>query len=390
MQALLDDGTIKIDIAQQQDVMRKKYLNKHPYKIYQGSDGRWTTYLPTPSGRIMKRKRTRKEIEDLVIDYWENQDYNPTLHEVFDEWNDRRRDLGKISDATHERYRQTFLRHCQNIADIGIKNLSSENIQDFLEEELYDKQMTAKAFSGLKTIIRGTLKRAKKRKLTTINISELFDDLDVSEHDFKKVIKEDYEEVFNESETKKIVTYLMDNLDINNLGILLIFVTGIRVGELVCLKHSDFDGNTFKIRRTETRKRLPGKSVYEVKEYPKTDAGIRTVIIPSSFNWLVSMIRKTNPFEEYIFSKNGKRMTTNAIRKRLERICKWNGIYPKSPHKIRKTYITILFDNHIDNNLIQQQVGHASVDIGEKHYHRNRKSIERKTEILSAIPDFKF
>ena len=34
--------------------------------------------------------------------------------------------------------------------------------------------------------------------------------------------------------------YLEDNLDIRNLGILLMFLTGIRVGELVTLKHEDF------------------------------------------------------------------------------------------------------------------------------------------------------
>ena len=85
--------------------------------------------------------------------------------------------------------------------------------------------------------------------------------------------------------------------------------------------------------------------------------------------------------------KNGKRMTTNAIRKRLERVCKWLDIYPKSPHKIRKTYITILFDNHVDNDMIRQQVGHASIYVGEKYYHRNRKTLEKKTEILSTIPE---
>ena len=385
---LVEHGILKSAThTPEEEIMREKILRQHPYKIYKGSDGRWTTYLPTPSGRIVKKKKSKKELEDLVIAFWEGNDENPSFQEVFTEWNDRRRDLGKISDATHERYRQTFLRHCQSISNTGIKNLTSESLQDLLEEELYDKNLTAKAFSNLKTIIRGTLKRAKKRKLTNISITEMFDDLDVSEHDFKKTIKEDYEEVYNEKETQKIVGYLRENLDINNLGILLMFVSGIRVGELVTLKHADFTGNSFKVRRTETRKRLPGKSIYEVKDFPKTDAGVRTVVIPESFNWLVAEIRRTNPFEEFIFMKNGKRMTTNAIRKRLERVCKWLDIYPKSPHKIRKTYITILFDNHVDNNMIRQQVGHASIYVGEKYYHRNRKTLEKKTEILSTIPE---
>ena len=62
---------------------------------------------------------------------------------------------------------------------------------DFLEEEIADKELTPKSFSGLKGITRTFLKRAKKRKLIDFNIVELFENLDVSDSDFKKVIKED-------------------------------------------------------------------------------------------------------------------------------------------------------------------------------------------------------
>jgi integrase/recombinase XerD len=33
-------------------------------------------------------------------------------------------------------------------------------------------------------------------------------------------------------------------------------------------------------------------------------------------------------------------------------------------------------------------MGHTDIAVTENHYHRNRKSIERKVEILSAIPEF--
>ena len=96
-----------------------------------------------------------------------------------------------------------------------------------------------------------------------------------------------------------------------------------------------------------------------------------------------------NPFGEYIFVNNhGERLTTNCFRRRLERVCKWVGVYHKSPHKIRKTYGSILLDNNVDKNLVIQQMGHTDIVITENHYHRNRKSIEKKVEILSAIPDF--
>ena len=185
------------------------------------------------------------------------------------------------------------------------------------------------------------------------------------------------------------LNYLQNNLDMMNIGILLMFLTGARIGEVVALKHTDFTHNTFNIRRTETRyKNEDGKYVREVKDYPKTAAGIRTAIIPDAYSWLVKEIQKLNPFQDYIFVKDGNRISTQSIRMRQKRICKKLNIYPKSPHKDRKTYGTILMDNHMDNRLIIEQMGHTDITCSEKHYHRNRKSIEKKTEILSNIPDF--
>ena len=101
------------------------------------------------------------------------------------------------------------------------------------------------------------------------------------------------------------------------------FLTGARIGEVVALKHTDFTHNTFNIRRTETRyKNADGKYVREVKDYPKTAAGIRTAIIPDAYSWLVKEIQKLNPFQDYIFVKDGNRISTQSIRMRQKRICK--------------------------------------------------------------------
>ncbi len=265
-----------------------------------------------------------------------------------------------------------------------------EELEEFLENQIAEKNLTAKAFSNLKTVTRGLLKRAKKRKLITFNVEELFQELDTSETDFYKVIKEDYEEVFSEDEMPVMIDYLKKNLDAKNIGILLMFATGIRVGELVALKHDAFEGNTFKVRRTETRfMGEDGKYVYSVKEFPKSEAGVRTVVIPDDYTWLCSKIRMLNPFGEYVFTdSNGKRMTTNCIRRRQERNCRKLGIYRKSPHKIRKTYGTILLDHNVDNRLIMEQMGHTDIACTENHYHRNRRSIDAKSQIISSIPEF--
>ncbi len=102
----------------------------------------------------------------------------------------------------------------------------------------------------------------------------------------------------------------------------LIVYSGLRISELVALKHEDFAGATFKIRRTETRYLLEeGHYAYEVKDFPKSEAGVRTAIIPNGYAWVAEKIKLQNPFGEYVFTENGERLKTNSIRRRMVRVC---------------------------------------------------------------------
>lgn len=389
----VENGMIDLSYVQEQIEMSKRneLLEKHPYAISRGSDGKWRTYLPDKEkGRKMVKKSTKEAVENEVMDYWKSEMENPTIEDVFNEWNDRRIKLNKISQASHLRFKQIFNRHYKDFGKKKIKNVTPQDIEEFLEEQIPKFELSAKSFSNLKTITKGLLKRAKKRRLIEMDVEALFREMDTSESHFKRTMKEDDREVFNEEEFPKVMEYLTDNPDLKNLGILIMFLTGIRVGELVALKHSDFDGNTFKIRRTETKYvDEDGKYVYGIKDFPKTEAGMRTVILPKSYAWIANKLRLYNPFGEYIFVESGdRRLTTNCIRRRMERVCDKLGIIRKSPHKARKTYGSILLDNGIDNKLITDMMGHTDIMCTEGHYHRNRKTIERKTEILSDIPEF--
>ena len=369
----------------------QEYLKQHPYKIYQGNDGKWYTYLPDDEkGRVQRKRNTKKEIEDIVIQYQKEKEENPTISEVFTEWNDRRLAMKKISAATHLRNQQIFDRHYKDFGKRKIGSVSEEEFGDFLEEQIPKYNLTAKAFSNLKTVTRGFLKRAKKRKLIQFNVENFLNELDVSDNEFKRVAKNDSDEVFTEDEFPILVQYLANNLDIQNLGILLMLVSGIRVGELVALKYEDFIGKTaFEVKRTETRwKDKDGKYHYTIKDSPKTEAGFRKVVIPKTYDWIFIELRKANPFGEYVMMKNGERLHTPSVRMRQYHVCEKLGMKRKSPHKNRKTYASILLDNQINEETVISLMGHTDVTVTRQFYQKDRKRIDTKSEMLSNIPEF--
>ena len=389
---LIDSGIIDLPNIQSIIEMKKRQelLNNHPYKIWCGSNGKWYTYLPDETkGRVLKKKSTRKDIEDEIIKYQETIMSNPTIEELFTEWNDHRRDIGRIAKSSHTRLQQVFDRHFKEFGKKRIGNVKENEWIDFLEGQVFEHDLSSKAFASLKSITKGMLKWAKRQGLINYNPELMLSELDLSDTVFSKKIKEDYEEVFDEDETQKMLSYLIGNRDIRNDGVTLLFVSGMRVGELVGIKPQDIDlnSNTVKIRRTETRFKDGNKTVYAIKEYPKPKAGIREIVIPSSYSWLLKELSEKKT--EFVFEENGKRLTTLLIRKRIYSICKKVGVYKKSPHKIRATYDTILLDNGVDKRTVKDQMGHSDISVSEKSYHRNRKSIKNKAVIIDAIADFR-
>ncbi|MCC8151604.1 MAG: hypothetical protein LIO96_09185 [Lachnospiraceae bacterium] len=72
----------------------------------------------------------------------------------------------------------------------------------------------------------------------------------------------------------------------------------------------------------------------------------------------------------------------------MYRVCKEVGILPRSPHKIRKTYCSILSDYKVSEKLIIDQMGHTSILISNQFYNRNRQKLKEKEKTISAIPEF--
>lgn len=391
---LIDSGIIDVPNIQSILEMKKRQelLDNHPYKIWCGSNGKWYTYLPDEEkGRILKKKSTRKDIEDVIIQYQESVMSNPTIDDLFTEWNDHRRDIGRIAKSSHTRLRQVYDRHFKDFGKRRIANVKENEWIDFLEAQVFEHNLSSKAFASLKSVVRGMLKWAKRQGMITYSPELMLTELDLSDTVFSKKIKEDYEEVFDEDETQKMLSYLIGNRDIRNDGIILLFVSGVRVGELVGIKPQDIDlnSNTVKIRRTETRFKEGNDTIFAIKEYPKTKAGIREIVIPTSYSWLLKELFDKSKGHEFVFEEDGKRLTTLLIRKRIYSICKKVGVYKKSPHKIRATYDTILLDNGVDKRTVKDQMGHSDISVSEKNYHRNRKSIKNKAVIIDAIADFR-
>ena len=369
---------------------REQFLKKHPYEIWLGKDNNYHTYLPDPiKGRIPKKRKNKVDLENLVVDFWKQQQEDPTVESLYRTWVADKVDHREISLGSKNRYDRQFNECMGDFAQRTIKNITVNDIEEFLLNTIRDHKLTAKGYSNLRTIIYGVFKKAKKMNLINFSITEAIHDMDISRKIFRKDIKENDEVVFMKDEVPRIFDYVLNKkevVDIIDLGLLLLFKTGLRPGELAGMKRIDINNNILYVHRTEIQYVDDnGKNIYDVKDFPKTEAGIRNVVIPDKDMWILRKITTMNPFGEYVFEVNGKRVRTYTFRKRLKQICRNVGIKQKSPNKIRKTYASTLLDANVDTSVIISQMGHTNILTTENYYHKNRNDNQHKLEILNQV-----
>lgn len=392
---MIEKGIINYERIQIQFAMaqREELLKEHPYEIWEGKNGKWYTYLPDEEkGRVLKKRTTQTAIEDVVIKYIKEHKDVPYIRTVFTEWVNQKLEYKEIRKQSYDRYCSDFERFFSKaaISSKQFKDITEEDLEKFIKSSICDFELTVKTFSGLRLLINGIFKYAKKKKYTSISITQFFGDLELPKTIFTQKIKTKQDEVFFEDEIPCIVSYVKNNPTIWNWGVLLVFVTGVRVGELSALKKNDIEGRIIHIRRTEIKYKdeETGKWVVDVEEFAKTDAGNRDLLITETAEWIIAEIVKLNPHGEYLFMNNGKRIRENTFNKRMTSICEELHLHHRSIHKARKTYGTTLIDADVDDSIVAEQMGHADIETTKKYYYysnKNEKSKRQQIEKAIAI-----
>ena len=391
----LENGMIDMDTIREKIEMneRKRYLEEHKYEKWQGKDGKFYTYLPdeqSKSGRKLLKRTTETSLDDAIVEFYKGTEKKVYCSDVFSMWIDEKLKYGEIKKQSYDKYTNDFHRFFDNskISQIEFIHITEDILEDFIKSAIHDQKLTAKGYSGLRIIINGMFRYAKKHGYTKISITQFMGDLMISSNSFQKNHKENSDCVFTADEECRIFQFVeSQEPTLLNYGILLAFETGLRCGELSSLEWNDISDGKLRVHNTEIKfKDENGNVVHEVRDYPKTEAGFREIILTDKAKEVLRQIRKMNPFGKYIFMKNGKRMIGKVFTSRLYRVCDALGIKRRSLHKARKTYATKLIDGKVPDSIVQDQLGHSDISTTLHNYYFNSKSEkEKELAVLRAL-----
>lgn len=404
---------LKAELERKIEMQRDRaYLNK--FSIWQGKNGRWYTYIYNEGKRTLIARRSKEILEQFLISFCKNspedkpvQGRPPRIADrlnfayVFQEWIEWKLNYDGLSKRSYDRYYSDYLRFFKKenpICNIPFQEITESDLELFIRESIIKNKLTAKAWGKLRLVLTGTFKYGKKHGYTDVSITNfLGDNLDLSSRIFTKQIVKDEEEVFTEEEKQLLTNYIKDHLSLKGLGILLIFQSGLRSGELSALTFTDItEGKNFFLRVNKTEifynddtfyKNGKKHRVYEIREFPKSEAGVRTVLLPQTeeMKFIIEKLKELSQpnSDNFIFFERNKRIHAHAFSRKLNELCEKVGIPPRPSHKARKTYSTQLINRGVDKNIIKKQMGHIDFSTTDKFYFFNNKKKEALQEEIN-------
>ncbi len=294
----------------------------------------------------------------------------------------------------------TYLQQSSGFKDINLKTaspsvldrLSIEDLQEFQESIRYHyvsdangnkkKKLTSDATRARRaSSLRSFYKYMVKSRAIQNDMSEFIDIPSVSDHPIVTLDKTDVQRVLatvkdtegmkqNEKTKHEKVMKRDYAIVVTLLG------TGIRVSELVGLNLSDID--FYQASLNVTRK---GGDIDEVYFADEVEDALLDYINNERDNLEPSEDAK----EALFISLKHKRLCVRSVELMVKKYAKKAGIADKiTPHKMRSTYGSNLYDETNDIYLVADALHHSSVEVTRRHYAKMSRDHKRLAQKHSS------
>ena len=188
-----------------------------------------------------------------------------------------------------------------------------------------------------------------------------------------------HKQIWTKKEFKKFIKKV-DNPTYHALFNLL-FYTGVRKGEALALKVSDFNNNYISINRTITKNRYNGNRQMLL---PKSKKSIRKIridfFLKMELKHLIKHYKQVyNNFSNDFFLFGGdKPISTTTLERKKNRYCKLAKVKQIRIHDFRHSHATMLFRKKVDIKTIKERLGHADISTTLDTYVHTDEKEEKK------------
>ena len=360
-------GIINIDsvLDTLMSTKREQIMKMHTYAITPPAKegGRWQTCYKDASGKRKNIKaQTKEELLDKLIPIYLSDSHldNLTFHGLYEEWLEYKVTVTN-SPNTIKRHKEHYRKYFEPSV---LHNMKVKKIDELLLERECNRivrefNLPRKEWCNAKGILNGMYAYAVRKKYLTDNPMDKVQILVKYRQVVKKTGKT---ETYNTKELADMNEFLErmyeETLDSSYLAVKINFLLGLRVGELVAVKWDDWvkEANQLHIVREEIKDQT--ENSISVVEHTKTNRDRFVVLIPKA----IEILQRIERQGDYIFMRNGERITARRIATILRQFARYEGMPIKSSHKMRKTYASNLNSCGVPLDCIREMMGHNNLN----------------------------
>ena len=281
----------------------------------------------------------------------------------------------RIKRATYDKYNYLINTHIlPELGNFSVSELSATQINEFLSKKLHNgglennSPLSPSYVSTMSMIINGAIKYAVNENLCPAMKNPIF----------KPTLYKKQISILNNSDYKKLVSYLSDNINSTKTGVLLALYTGLRIGEICALKWDNVDLKSMiiHIKSTVSRVNIEGKTKF-ILEAPKTKSSVRDIPIPTKLGNILKSLYKVRKSDYVVSDKEGF-VIPRTLEYRFHRITNLLGIEEISFHALRHTFATNCLSNGMDVKSLSEILGHANASTTLQIYVHPSMEVKRK------------
>ena len=408
---LVESG--KIDIGSIQDYMdmEKKHMVQkvHPYTIAQGQgkDARWYTRINMATKGGAKKKvarNTEKELYDFLYEYYYG-NIRPkgkmTLPEIYPEWFQYKSSKGMDSTSMHRidtDYKRFYVNDSlsQKLMSTPLAQIRKIDIKKWAYALIAAHDLTYKSYTNMALILKQTLEHLVDQEALENNP---YDRVKIEKKAFRRVRKKAPEtQIYYDDEKEQIIALAeqraIETGDEKYYAVALFFKTGVRIGECLAFSFEDFKTDRHVVHVHASLKAVEKQRAdgtwetrrHELREYLKQNSDERDVLITDECFEIVEQIRQLQEqkavfHDGYLFHA----VTPSDLENKIRRLCVELNLPIRSPHKMRKTYVSTLLNNGADPDFVRAQVGHKEIQTTYNSYTYSTSRPEKQLQMLETV-----
>ena len=403
----VENGMIDLSYVQEQMEMNKKkvILCKHPYSIWEGKDGKWYTYLPNEErGRILKKRTTKKAVEDLILEYYTRQSkcdqkYQSNIEKIeysfssnFEAWKNKQIAYG-ISNNTVSKYEYDYKRFFDmtNFEKRDIREITEEDITIFIISKIKELDLKERAGKTLWGYISGVFRSARINRRIEDDPCQYVDTKSFFKF-YNKELKPIERRVLNDTE----IDILMKRIRLDHeekpwympsYAVELSIYTGMRAGELSGLewKNVFVDKKYIMISKSEKYDRIKKEYYLSSTKTGKSRMFPISDEIMKLFNRIREVQREYGSYGDFVFSTSNGQVHGKTISDCMRNKCIQIGMeQTKGIHAIRRTVNSKMRCAGVSSTVAASLLGHTE-EVNNLNYTYDVTGMEYKMEVVENI-----